>query len=194
MHAFSMVQCAAIHNMACCAVYQRSALSHQQTVAADGLSLKLCRGSEQCVLNSMLLPLADLAQDAVGAHSQHESQSEHGSFVADKTYADDPGKCPTPSVPSYQKAGGFCPVHPYNGSLCASSQPAWSAFREPTYGHGIMTFMNSTTARWQWNRNLDNEAVVADSVYITRKPSCSSKQLHFKDDPTTDVYPTTTFS
>lgn len=111
-----------------------------------------------------------------------------------KTYADDLGECPTPSVPSYQKAGGFCPVHPYNGSLCASSQPAWSAFREPSFGHGILTFMNSTTALWQWNRNLDNEAVVADSVYITRKLSCSSKQLHFKDDPTTDVYPTPTFS
>ena len=54
--------------------------------------------------------------------------------------------------------------------------------------------MNSTTALWQWNRNLDNEAVVADSVYITGKLSCSSKQLHFKDDPTTDVYPTPTFS
>ncbi len=54
--------------------------------------------------------------------------------------------------------------------------------------------MNSTSALWQWNRNLDNEAVVADSVYITRTPSCSSKQLHFKDDLNTDVYPTTSFS
>ncbi len=61
LDAFSVMQCAAIHNMACCAAYQRSGRSNQQTVAADGLSLKLCRGSEQCVLNSTLLPLADLA-------------------------------------------------------------------------------------------------------------------------------------
>ncbi len=54
--------------------------------------------------------------------------------------------------------------------------------------------MNRTTAWWQWNRNLDNEVVVADSVYITRKPSCASKQLHLKDYSTTDVYPTTAFS
>ena len=97
--------------------------------------------------------------------------------VADKTYADEPGQCPTPSVPSYQQAGGFCPVYPYNGSLCASSQPAWSAFREPSYGHGVLTFINITTALWQWNRNLDNEAVAADTVYINREVSCPSLQF-----------------
>ena len=66
---------------------------------------------------------------------------------------------------------------PYNNntSLCASSQPAWSAFREPTYGHGILTFMNSTSALWQWNRNLDSEAVIGDSVYIQRQMTCVNK-------------------
>ncbi len=59
--ACSLTHCAAIHNMACCAADQRSALSHQQTVATDDLILKLCIGSEQCVLHDMLLPLADLA-------------------------------------------------------------------------------------------------------------------------------------
>ena len=59
--ACSLMHHPAIHNMACCAAYQRSGLSHQQTVATDGLSLKLCRGPEQFVLNDMLLPLADLA-------------------------------------------------------------------------------------------------------------------------------------
>jgi hypothetical protein len=30
--------------------------------------------------------------------------------------------------------------------VCACS----SAFREPTYGHGIIDFINSTTALWTW--------------------------------------------
>ena len=96
---------------------------------------------------------------------------------ADKTFADDPEECPMPSMPTYQKAGGFCPISRYDGSLCASSQPAWSAFREPSYGHGILTFINSTAALWEWKRNLDNEAVVADSVYVIREQSCSNKEM-----------------
>lgn len=99
-----------------------------------------------------------------------------------KTFADTPGYCPTPNttVPKYQP-GGFCPIYPYTNittgapAFCAPSQPAWSAFREPTYGHGIMTFMNSTTALWQWNRNIDNEAVIGDSVYIVRQMTCANK-------------------
>lgn len=93
-----------------------------------------------------------------------------------KTYADTPGNCPLPNATtaSYQP-GGYCPVFPYDGKLCATSQPAWSAFREPSYGHGLLTFLNSTTAHWQWNRNLDSESVVGDSVYIVRQLHCANK-------------------
>lgn len=104
--------------------------------------------------------------------------------AADKTFADTVGDCPLPNatVPKYQP-GGFCPVYPYagtslagaNNGFCATAQPTWSAFREPTYGHGVMTFMNSTTALWQWNRNIDNEAVIGDSVYIIRQMTCANK-------------------
>lgn len=107
---------------------------------------------------------------------------KHDLSPADKTFADTPGYCPAPNttVPKYQP-GGFCPIYPYTNSttgapaFCAPSQPAWSAFREPTYGHGILTFMNSTTALWQWNRNIDNEAVIGDSVYIVRQMTCANK-------------------
>lgn len=66
---------------------------------------------------------------------------------------------------------------PYNGSLCATSQPDWSAFREPSYGHGLLTFLNSTTAHWEWNRNLDSEAVTGDSMYIIRQLHCANKAV-----------------
>lgn len=103
-----------------------------------------------------------------------------------KTFADQPGHCPLANmtVPKYQP-GGFCPILPYDGQLCASSQPAWSAFREPTYGHGTLTFMNETTAFWRWNRNLDNEAVVGDSVYIIREMTCQNKASYAASAPAT---------
>ncbi|DBA96972.1 TPA: hypothetical protein ACH3X1_001296 [Trebouxia sp. C0004] len=93
-----------------------------------------------------------------------------------KTYADTPGLCPAPNktVPAYQP-GGFCPTYVYDGNFCATSQPSWSAFREPAYGHGILTFENSTHAYWQWNRNLDNENIEMDTVYVIRQLTCSNK-------------------
>ena len=46
-------------------------------------------------------------------------------------------------------------------------QPGWSAFRNGTqYGHGEVTLVNATHAQWQWVRNVDGEAVFADSVWI----------------------------
>lgn len=31
-------------------------------------------------------------------------------------------------------------------------QPAWSAFREPSFGHGELQFLSETTAVWKWFR------------------------------------------
>ena len=93
-----------------------------------------------------------------------------------KTFADTPGLCPAPNktVPTYQP-GGFCPTYTYDGQFCATGQPAWSAVRDPSYGHGTLTFENSTHALWKWNRNLDNENVLQDTVYIIRDLSCANK-------------------
>ena len=41
-------------------------------------------------------------------------------------------------------------------------QPDWSAVREPSYGHGVLDFVNATHAHWQWHRNQDGEAFTAD--------------------------------
>lgn len=99
--------------------------------------------------------------------------------TADKTFADQPGHCPLANmtVPKYQP-GGFCPITPYDGKLCSSVQPAWSAFREPTYGHGVLTFQNNTHALWQWNRNIDSEAVIGDEVYLIRDLTCANKESY----------------
>lgn len=46
--------------------------------------------------------------------------------------------------------------------------PKWSAFREPSYGMGVLNLMNSTHAVWQWHRNQDGIMVIGDNVDIVR--------------------------
>lgn len=46
--------------------------------------------------------------------------------------------------------------------------PRWSAFREPSFGMGMLDVVNSTHAVWQWHRNQDGDIIIADSVSIVR--------------------------
>ena len=41
---------------------------------------------------------------------------------------------------------------------------AWSAFRESSFGHGLLDVSSSTKAVWSWVRNQDNVTTTADSV------------------------------
>ncbi|KAE9590336.1 hypothetical protein Lal_00028028 [Lupinus albus] len=99
----------------------------------------------------------------------------------DVEHADDPGKCPSPgdNIPEF---GGVCHSNfsfgPAKGNFCWNKQPEWSAFRESSFGHGILEVVNSTYALWTWHRNQDSykENAVGDQIYIVRQP-----QLCFKD-------------
>lgn len=59
----------------------------------------------------------------------------------DIQHADDVGQCPRPqdNTPEY---GGLCPFNftsgPAAGKFCWDRQPDWSAFRESSFGHGIL--------------------------------------------------------
>lgn len=59
----------------------------------------------------------------------------------DVDHADDPGKCPSPgdNIPEF---GGVCHMYfssgPAKGKFCWESQPEWSAYRESSFGHGIL--------------------------------------------------------
>ena len=55
-------------------------------------------------------------------------------------------------------------------------QPAWSAYREASFGHGILSVLNATHASWTWHRDQDGERVVSDSVAVVRSASCSARQ------------------
>ena len=54
-------------------------------------------------------------------------------------------------------------------------QPSWSAYRDPSYGHGILDMVNSTHAHFSWYRNQDGQKEVADGIWLLRNPECASQ-------------------
>lgn len=69
------------------------------------------------------------------------------------TYADDPENCPDPSITPDPYMGGFCATNftfgPAKGKFCWDRQPEFSAFRESSFGHGILEV---TTIKTFWNK------------------------------------------
>ncbi|KAK9839253.1 hypothetical protein WJX81_004396 [Elliptochloris bilobata] len=69
-----------------------------------------------------------------------------------------------------------CPTH-QNGHFCPSEQPSWSAYREPSFGMGVLEVKSATEAEWTWHRNQDGAAVVRDRVTFTRgDPACAGRR------------------
>ncbi|XP_020577406.1 purple acid phosphatase 23 isoform X2 [Phalaenopsis equestris] len=94
----------------------------------------------------------------------------------DVDHADDSEKkCPSPgdNIPEF---GGVCHINfssgPAKGKFCWDRQPEWSAFRESSFGHGILQVINSTYALWTWHRNQDayKENSKGDQIYVVRQP------------------------
>ncbi|KAK8450869.1 hypothetical protein SEVIR_6G115900v4 [Setaria viridis] len=92
----------------------------------------------------------------------------------DIDHADDAGKCPSPGD-NHPEIGGVCHLNftsgPAKGKFCWDQQPEWSAYRESSFGHGILEVVNSTYALWTWHRNQDayGENSVGDQIYIVRQ-------------------------
>ncbi|XP_038989740.1 purple acid phosphatase 15-like [Phoenix dactylifera] len=96
-------------------------------------------------------------------------------------HADDPGKCPDP-LDSRWSIGGFCATNftsgPAAGQFCWDQQPEYSAYRESSFGHGILEAMNETHALWTWHRNRDLYNNTGDAIYIVRQPDkCSIRRM-----------------
>ncbi|KAM7253314.1 hypothetical protein ACFE04_008808 [Oxalis oulophora] len=95
---------------------------------------------------------------------------------------DDEGvsKCPEPSGTPDKYTGEFCALNvesgPAAGNFCCDEQPDYSAYRESSFGHGILEVKNQTHALWTWHRNKDLYNEAGDQIYIVRQPDkCSSK-------------------
>ncbi|KAL6574979.1 Purple acid phosphatase 22 [Orobanche minor] len=50
--------------------------------------------------------------------------------------------------------------------LFEKPNPSISMYREPSFGHGRMRVFNNTHAQWTWNRNNDNDSLVADEIWL----------------------------
>ncbi|XP_034685008.1 purple acid phosphatase 15-like isoform X1 [Vitis riparia] len=89
-------------------------------------------------------------------------------------HADEPGQCPEPSTTPDKYMGGFCAFNftsgPAAGRFCWDRQPDYSAYRETSFGHGILEMKNETVALWTWHRNQDFYNLAGDQIYIVRQP------------------------
>jgi hypothetical protein len=47
-------------------------------------------------------------------------------------------------------------------------QPAWSSFRQASYGFGELRVVNSTSMVWRWHQNQDLLPVIADEFTFTK--------------------------
>ncbi|RZC62269.1 hypothetical protein C5167_024052 [Papaver somniferum] len=88
-------------------------------------------------------------------------------------HADEPGNCPDLST-TPDDMGGFCAFNftsgPAAGKFCWDQQPDFSAYRESSYGHGILEMKNDTHALWTWHRNQDLYNSSGDQIYIVTQP------------------------
>ncbi|KAK3187877.1 hypothetical protein Dsin_027438 [Dipteronia sinensis] len=93
------------------------------------------------------------------------------------THADEPGNCPDPTTTPENYIGGFCAFNftsgPASGKFCWDQQPDYSAFRESSFGHGILEVKNETHALWTWHRNQEFYENAGDIIYIVREPGNS---------------------
>ena len=48
---------------------------------------------------------------------------------------------------------------PNSPGFCQSSQPLWSAHRDPSFGHAILELMSDRVATVKWYRNIDGGVV-----------------------------------
>lgn len=56
-------------------------------------------------------------------------------------------------------------------------QPEYSAYREASFGHGLLDIMNRTHALFSWHRNQDGLSVVADSFWLNNQYWKSSSRM-----------------
>ena len=95
---------------------------------------------------------------------------------------------PSCNAQSFQPANGILGqpgvvVNPFDATgktfWCQSSQPVWSAHRDPSFGFAGLTFVNDTYATYSWYRNIDQSStgtglVSADTAVFIRNTATAS--------------------
>jgi hypothetical protein len=71
-------------------------------------------------------------------------------------------------------------------STWVNPQPAWSLYRQASYGHGELLVYNDTHVRWQWHQNKDLSPVVSDEFWLVKGQTVtaySDAEQHVTRDP-----------
>ncbi|KAL5554687.1 hypothetical protein UlMin_042088 [Ulmus minor] len=85
------------------------------------------------------------------------------------THADEPRNYP--KVPKRKANCAFnFTSGPAIGNFCLDWQLEYSAYRESSFGHGILEVRNETRALWTWHWNKDSYKFAGDLIYIVRQP------------------------
>ncbi|GIM13200.1 hypothetical protein Vretimale_16381 [Volvox reticuliferus] len=92
-----------------------------------------------------------------------------------------PANCSTVTFQPASGVAGGPPVMCLNGTdpllgFCQSSQPNWSALRDPSFGHAILDLQSDTTARFRWFKNLVGTKVAVDDIVLERQASCQNRR------------------
>jgi hypothetical protein len=64
-----------------------------------------------------------------------------------------------------------------------------SLMREASFGHGRLSVVNATTARWAWHRNDDADSTIRDDLWIeslAANAACRQRQANPDDDSWSD--------
>lgn len=73
-------------------------------------------------------------------------------------HADEPGQCPKDPEAGGDSIGGYCGFPfssgPAAGKYCWDRQPEWSAFREASFGHGIIK-VSISFPEWSNDQRMD---------------------------------------
>ncbi|KAJ7259199.1 hypothetical protein O6H91_02G155100 [Diphasiastrum complanatum] len=72
------------------------------------------------------------------------------------------------SAPMYVTIGDGGNIEGIAGNF-RDPQPAYSAYREASFGHALLDIKNRTHAYYSWHRNQDGKAVVADSFWLSNR-------------------------
>lgn len=72
-----------------------------------------------------------------------------------------------PNTKFFEPTGQWCPGQT-PGCWCYGQQPSWSAYRDPSFGYGMLTFESTRQATWTWTRNQAPAFSIGDQVRILR--------------------------
>ena len=137
-------------------------------------------------------PYRNFADDFVpGTSTSFCTQAWAANFASNPAYITSPtyqltAQPNTCGAQSWQSANGATNglgfiANPLGGAQywCQSSQPQWSAYRDPSFGFAGLTFLSDTQATLKWYRNADQNSNVTQN-----NPTSASFTLYAADSVT----------